>query len=48
VDVFHFELVNGDQSVILPVQSNPIIRRLLNERQLRIVLLKSNDVALPV
>lgn len=48
VDVYHFELINGDQSVILPVQSNPIIRRLLNERQLRIILLKSNDVALPV
>jgi hypothetical protein len=47
VDVYHFELVKGEQAQVLPVQSNPIIRRLIQRRQLKIVLLKSNDVTLP-
>lgn len=47
VDVYHFELVKGEESVVLPVQSNPIIRRLLNERQLRIVLLTSDQAGMP-
>jgi hypothetical protein len=46
VDVYHFELIKDEQSLVLPVQSNPVVRRLLQERQLRIVLLKRDDVAL--
>ena len=46
VDVYHFELSKDNQSLVLPVQSNPVVRRLLNERQLRVVLLKRDDVTL--
>lgn len=42
VDVYHFELLKGDQQQILPVHSNPVVRRLIQERGLRIVRL-SND-----
>ncbi|MBN1563301.1 MAG: hypothetical protein JXA10_05650 [Anaerolineae bacterium] len=45
VDVYHFELVKGDDELLLPVQSNPVVRRLLNERQLRVVLLKRDTVS---
>ena len=45
VEVYHFELVKGDKQQILPVQSNPVVRRLLNERSLRVVLLKSDSHA---
>jgi hypothetical protein len=44
VDVYHFELTKEEESVVLPVQSNPVVRRLLQERQLRVVLLKRDDV----
>lgn len=44
VDVYHFELTKDDQTRIVPVQSNPVIRRLLNQRQLKIVLLKRDTV----
>jgi hypothetical protein len=46
VDVYHFELTKDNQSLVLPVQSNPIVRRLLHERQLRVVLLNRDDVTL--
>ena len=46
VDVYHFELIKGDDALILPVQSNPVVRRLLNDRQLRVVLLKNDEVSL--
>jgi hypothetical protein len=44
VDVYNFELTKDDQVQVLPVQSNPIIRRLIQRRQLKIVLLKRDDV----
>jgi hypothetical protein len=44
VDVYHFELVKAEESLVLPVQSNPVVRRLLQERQLRVVLLKRDEV----
>ena len=44
VDVFHFELTKDDQVQILPVQSNPIVRRLLHDRKLRVVLLKRERI----
>jgi hypothetical protein len=46
VDVYHFELVKDQDTTVLPVQSNPVVRRLLNDRQLRVVLLKRDDVKL--
>ncbi|NDJ78299.1 MAG: hypothetical protein GYB65_18780 [Chloroflexi bacterium] len=46
VDVFHFELTKENQALVLPVQSNPVVRRLLSERQLKVVLLKRDDVSL--
>ena len=46
IDVYHFEMSKGDDVIILPVQSNPVVRRLLNEYQLRVVLLKRNEVSL--
>jgi hypothetical protein len=45
VDVYHFELTKEEQVQILPVQSNPIVRRLMNERQLKVVLLKRDEVS---
>ncbi len=45
VDVYHFEVVKGDKALVLPVQSNPVVRRLLNDRQLRVVLLKRDEVS---
>ncbi len=47
VDVYHFELIKDEESLVLPVQSNPVVRRLLQEHQLRVVLLKRDDVRLP-
>lgn len=46
VDVYHFELVRENKVLVLPVQSNPVVRRLLHERQLRVVLLKRDNVTL--
>jgi hypothetical protein len=47
VEIYHFELFKEAQSQVLPVQSNPVVRRLLHDRQLRIVLLKRDNVAFP-
>ena len=47
VDVYHFELIKDEQAQVLPVQSNPVVRRLLYERGLRVVLLKSENVPMP-
>ncbi len=44
VDVYHFELAKDGQVLVLPVQSNPVVRRLLHERGLRVVLLKRDKV----
>jgi hypothetical protein len=46
VDVYHFELTKDEQSQVLPVQSNPVVRRLMHERQYRVVLLKRDNMAL--
>jgi hypothetical protein len=47
VDIYHFELFKDEQVQMLPVQSNPIVRRLIEQRQLKIVLLRRNDVRMP-
>jgi hypothetical protein len=46
VDVYHFELIKDDQTQVVPVQSNPVVRRLMHDRQLRIVLLKRDNITL--
>lgn len=46
VDVYHFELSKDGQVIALPVQSNPVVRRLMFQRQLSVVLLKSDNVAI--
>jgi hypothetical protein len=47
VDIYHFELFKDEQVQLLPVQSNPIVRRLIEQRQLKVVLLRRSDVKLP-
>ncbi len=47
VDVYHFELTHEEESLVLPVQSNPVVRRLIALNGLRIVLLKRDNVGLP-
>ncbi len=46
VDVYHFELMKEEQVQVLPVQSNPVVRRLIHQYQLKIVLLRGDDVAM--
>ncbi len=45
VDVYHFELTKGDRTMVVPVHSNPIIRRLIEERGLKIVMLPRETAA---
>ena len=45
VAVYHFELTKDGQQQILPVQSNPVVRRLLHDRNLRVVHLKREALA---
>lgn len=44
VDVYHFELTTGDQVQVLPVSSNPVVRRLIQQQKLKIVLLQRDNV----
>jgi hypothetical protein len=46
VDVYHFELNRDGQNMVLPVQSNPVVRRLIAQRQLKIVLLMRDGLSL--
>ena len=46
VDVYHFELMKDDQAQVLPVQSNPVVRRLIHQHELKIVLLKRDNAEL--
>jgi len=39
VDIYHFELLKDDRTLTIPVQSNPVVRRLITERNLRVVML---------
>lgn len=40
VDVYHFELTKEGQALIIPVQSNPVVRRLIAHQGLKVVMLK--------
>jgi hypothetical protein len=39
IDVYHFELTQRELAVIMLVHGNPVVRRLMHQRQLHIVLL---------
>lgn len=43
VNVYHFELSNGHQQVVMQVLDNPVVRRLVRERSLKIVRISGND-----
>ena len=45
VAVYHFEVTKDGQQQILPVQSNPVVRRLLHDRNLRVVHLNREALA---
>jgi hypothetical protein len=44
ITVYYFELTRNHQAVVMPVLGNPIVRRLVDQQQLRVVLLKHDDV----
>ncbi len=44
ITVYYFELTRNHQAVVMLVLGNPIVRRLVNQRQLRVVLLTCDDV----
>jgi hypothetical protein len=43
ITVYYFELTRNQQAVVMPVLGNPIVRRLVDQRQLRVVLLTCDD-----
>lgn len=45
--VFYFELTRHHQAVVMPVLGNPTARRLVHQRQLRVVLLTCDGGASP-
>jgi len=45
VDVYHFELAKDEQTLVLPVQSNPVVRRLMHQRSLKVVMLKRDTAS---
>jgi hypothetical protein len=44
VDVYHFEVSQEEETMVLPVQSNPVVRRLLRDYSLRIVVIKRDNI----
>ncbi len=40
VNVYHFTLTNNEETLQLPVHANPIVRRLIRERQLHVIPLE--------
>jgi hypothetical protein len=44
ITVYYSELTRSHQAVVMPVLGNPIVRRLMNQQQLRVVLLKCEGV----
>jgi hypothetical protein len=43
ITVYYFELTRNQQAVVMPVLGNPVVRRLVDQRQLRVVLLTCDD-----
>ncbi len=48
INIYHFELLHGDQSVAMPVISNPYVERLIVEQGLRVVHLSRSRPVLAV
>lgn len=48
INVYHFELQRGAESVAMPVLGNPYVERLIAEQGLRVVPLSKNRSALAV
>ncbi len=46
VAVYYVELTKGNQTVVMPVHANPVVRRLIVERQLRVMPLPCDEVRL--
>jgi hypothetical protein len=46
ITVYYFELTRDYRAVVMPVLGNPVVRRLVGQRQLRVVLLTCDDVRL--
>jgi hypothetical protein len=44
VAIYYFELTKDNQAVIMPVLGNPVVRRLVGERRLRVVLRTGEDL----
>ncbi|NDJ85569.1 MAG: hypothetical protein GYB66_06765 [Chloroflexi bacterium] len=36
IDIYHFTLSNGTETAQIPVQSNPVVRRLIRENRLQV------------
>jgi hypothetical protein len=45
VNIYHFTLRLDDEVLELPVQSNPVVRRLIDERKLKVTSLPSTVAA---
>ena len=43
VEVCHFELTKDSRTMVMPVQCNPVVRRLLRQRRLRLVVLNDES-----
>ena len=44
IAVYYFELTRNDLVVVMPVLGNPIVCRLIDQQQLRVVLLKRHAI----
>ncbi len=44
ITVYYFELTRHHQAVVMPVLGNPIVRRLMDQLQFRVMLLKCDGI----
>ncbi len=44
VSIYHFTVIQEDEKLEIPVQSNPVVYRLIEEYRLEVVPFKSNEV----
>ncbi|MBZ0317188.1 MAG: hypothetical protein DPW16_21040 [Chloroflexi bacterium] len=43
VSIYHFTVIQEDQKLVIPVQSNPVVHRLIDQYRLEVVPLKSSE-----
>ncbi|MBI5667561.1 MAG: hypothetical protein HZC41_06095 [Chloroflexi bacterium] len=48
INIYHFELSRGDDTMAMPVLGNPYVERLIAEQGLRVAHLSKNKPTLPV